>query len=248
MSDEIKKEEGEKRVFSTGAKRQASSGKGTPSLIPGDAILDIAKHFEKGAVMYGGRNWEKGLTLSSILDSLERHLQQEKMGETDEPHARALAWNAIVYLATKIRIEKGILPPELDDMPSYEVAPGLLDANRPKDMSEVVAAVPVRKGQPLQYVEPIKLTLKEMPKLEPPTVTLTDKDGVTEKLEEVDGSLELPDENIVKSKLELIDENIKLDVNHPDREFYCDVVDCFERGKPNASDGWCHRYLCPKHK
>ena len=119
MSKEIKVEQGPKREFSTGAQRQASSGKGTPSLVPGDAILDIAKHFEKGAAIYGARNWEKGLPLSSILDSLERHLQQEKMGLTTEPHARALAWNAVIYLATKIRITDGTLPADLNDMPVY---------------------------------------------------------------------------------------------------------------------------------
>ncbi len=116
MSNEIKIESGETRKFSTGARKQAAAGKGTPVLVPGDAIIDVAIHFEKGAVVHGPRNWEKGIPLSEILNSLERHLQQEKLGMTDEPHARALAWNAIVYLATKLRIERGQLPKSLDDM------------------------------------------------------------------------------------------------------------------------------------
>lgn len=120
MSDTIKVVDGPKREFSTGAESQDASGKGTPVLVPGDAILDIAKHFENGAALYGPRNWEKGIPLSEQLNSLERHLQQEKMGLTDEPHARALAWRAIVYLATKLRIEAGILPAELADMPVYD--------------------------------------------------------------------------------------------------------------------------------
>ncbi len=120
MSNEIKREAGPNREFSTGAEKQIAEGKGTPVLVPGDAILEIAKHFEGGALIYGARNWEKGIPLSEILNSLERHLQQEKMGLTDEPHARALTWNAIVYLATKIRIERGLLPKELDDMPKYK--------------------------------------------------------------------------------------------------------------------------------
>ncbi len=119
MSDEIKREEGPKREFSTGAESQNATGKGTPVLVPGDAIIDIAKHFENGAAVYGARNWEKGIPLSEQLNSLERHLQQEKMGMTDEPHARALAWRAVCYLATKLRIENGLLPAELDDMPEY---------------------------------------------------------------------------------------------------------------------------------
>ncbi len=126
-TNEIKIETGPRREFSTGAERQASSGKGTPVLVPGDAIIDIAKHFEKGAAVYGARNWEKGIPLSELLNSLERHLQQEKMGSTEEPHARALAWNALVYLATTLRIENGLLPAELDDMPTYTTLEERLD-------------------------------------------------------------------------------------------------------------------------
>lgn len=118
----IKQESGEKREFSTGAQKQAAAGKGTPSLFPGDAYLEVCKHFEDGAELHGGRNWELGIPLSKLIDSLERHIAQEKMGLTDESHARALAWNAVVYLATKIRIQNGLLPKELDDMPKYKVA------------------------------------------------------------------------------------------------------------------------------
>jgi len=112
----IRKETGEKREFSTGAKRQAAAGKGTPVLFPGDAYLEVCKHFEEGAIHYSGRNWEKGLPLSTFIDSIERHIAQEKMGLTDESHDRAIAWNGICYLATKLRIKAGILPAELDDL------------------------------------------------------------------------------------------------------------------------------------
>lgn len=112
----IKTESGKEREFNSGAKRQHAEGKGTPVLFPGDAYLEVCKHFEGGAVHYGGRNWEKGLPLSSYIDSLERHIAQEKMGLTDESHDRAIAWNAICYLATKLRIQAGILPAELADL------------------------------------------------------------------------------------------------------------------------------------
>lgn len=124
----IKKEKGKERQFGTGARKQHATGKGTPVLIPGDAMIDIAKHFEDGAVHYGARNWEKGIPLSELLNSAERHLQQIKMGLTDESHDRAFVWNAIVYLATKLRIAAGILPKELDDMPKYEkIKPELIE-------------------------------------------------------------------------------------------------------------------------
>jgi len=112
----IKIETGKEREYNTGAKKQYAEGKGMPVLFPGDAYLEVCKHFEDGAIHYGGRNWEKGIPLSSYIDSLERHIAQEKMGLTDESHDRALAWNAICYLATKLRIKAGILPQELDDL------------------------------------------------------------------------------------------------------------------------------------
>lgn len=112
----IKIESGKKREFNTGAKKQPASGKGTPVLFPSDAYLEISKHFEDGAAVYSPRNWEKGIPLSKLIDSLERHIAQEKMGLTDERHDRALAWNAVVYLATKMRIQAGILPKELADL------------------------------------------------------------------------------------------------------------------------------------
>ena len=115
----IKYEQGDKREFSTGAKRQNADSKPRPGLFPGDAYLAISQHFADGAAVYDDRNWERGLPLNSIIDSLERHIAQEKMGMTDESHDLALAWNAVVYLATKLRIKAGILPPELDDMPKY---------------------------------------------------------------------------------------------------------------------------------
>ena len=122
----IKKEQGGKRTFSTGAKRQNADKKPRPGLFPGDAYLAISQHFADGAAVYDDRNWEKGLPLNSIIDSLERHIAQEKMGLTDESHDLALAWNAVVYLATKLRIKAGLLPAELDDMPKYKEVPTVL--------------------------------------------------------------------------------------------------------------------------
>jgi hypothetical protein len=68
---------------------------------------------------YDPRNWEKGLPLCSILDSLLRHVQDELEGKIDEDHANAIAWNAHIYNHTKEMIRRGILPTELDDRPNY---------------------------------------------------------------------------------------------------------------------------------
>ena len=112
----IKQETGDKREFSTGAKKQAAEGKGTPVLIPGDGLLELAKHFEEGAKLHGANNWCLGIPLTELLNSLERHIAQFKMGLQDENHLRAIAWNAFVLLTTKTRIDAGILPKELDDV------------------------------------------------------------------------------------------------------------------------------------
>ena len=119
----IHKEEGPEREFSTGAHKQAATGKGTPVLVPADAYMEVARHFEEGAAIHGARNWEKGIPLSELLNSLERHIADEKMGKTNERHDRAIVWNALVYLATKMRIQAGILPRVLDDMPRYVALP-----------------------------------------------------------------------------------------------------------------------------
>ena len=135
----IKKEDGENREFSTGAEKQHSKGKGTPVLFPGDAYIEVCKHFEDGAEHYEARNWEQGIPLSELINSMERHIADEKMGDTSERHDRAMAWNAIAYLATKIRIQRGLLPKSLDDMPRYEQFKPAFDE---ADMQQITDALP----------------------------------------------------------------------------------------------------------
>ena len=56
-------------------------------------ILDVAKHFEAGALKYGENNWQKGLPPSCYIDSALRHYLKFKRGDDDEPHDRAFVWN-----------------------------------------------------------------------------------------------------------------------------------------------------------
>ena len=111
------KDSGARREFGTGSVRDVREGKGRFDLLPPRALLAVAQHFEDGAKKYGDRNWEKGQTLSAYYDSATRHGVKELMGMTDEPHARAAAWNWLAYLETKALIAEGLLPAELDDMP-----------------------------------------------------------------------------------------------------------------------------------
>lgn len=116
----INRVDGPRRQFATGASRQAAKGKGTPVLVCPWAYEELAKHFEAGAEIYEPRNWEKGMPLSELINSAERHLIAIKKGLTDERHDRAFAWNAFVFLGTLARIRAGILPESLNDLPKYK--------------------------------------------------------------------------------------------------------------------------------
>lgn len=119
MSEEAKplKDSGKRRVFETGAVRDVTSNKGCFHLLPPYAIYRWARHMEKGNVKYGPRNWEHGIPLSSLWDSGSRHWFEVLMGLTDEDHATAALWNIGGYIELKHRIDLGLLPKSLDDMP-----------------------------------------------------------------------------------------------------------------------------------
>lgn len=74
-----------------------------------EAILEVAKQYEQGALKYGERNWEKGIPAHSYIDSAVRHYLKYKSGMVDEPHDRAFMFNLLGYLWTVTN------KPELDD-------------------------------------------------------------------------------------------------------------------------------------
>ena len=122
------KDSGKRTVSSTGALKEAKlEGKGDFSLLPVVVLRKLAEHYRKGALKYtdtqgksGNRNWERGMNLSVCIDSAMRHLCQEIEGMEDEPHAVAACWWLCAYIHYKEMIDRGILPKELDDLPSYE--------------------------------------------------------------------------------------------------------------------------------
>lgn len=87
------KDSGDRTVFPTGAIRDMHRGKGRYDLIPWEAIHELALHCEAGALKYGERNVEKGIPISSLVDSAFRHLSKYMHGMDDEPHLRAALWN-----------------------------------------------------------------------------------------------------------------------------------------------------------
>lgn len=115
MFDRVQ-DSGERQEFSTGSVRDTNKGKGRFDLIPAHALKRLAQHYENGAVKYGDRNWEKGQPLSRYMDSAIRHAYAYLGGSKDEDHLAAVAWNALAAIETEYRIEKGILPEELDNL------------------------------------------------------------------------------------------------------------------------------------
>jgi hypothetical protein len=107
---------GARSEFKTGAVRDAMSGKGTPSLIPIEALRAVSQRFEDGATKYGRDNWKKGIPLSRYVDSLYRHLWQLMEDDQAEDHGGAVIWNAMCLIQTKKWISEGKLPEELNDI------------------------------------------------------------------------------------------------------------------------------------
>lgn len=85
-------------------------GKTKFSLLPWDAVREVADVFTRGAQKYEERNWEKGLAWSRIFDSTQRHLSDWfQHGMTHDPDGTGLrnlaqaAWGCLVLLAYELR-------------------------------------------------------------------------------------------------------------------------------------------------
>lgn len=66
-----------------------------------DCLLEVSKHYEDGANKYGERNWEKGISLHSYIDSGIRHFLKYIDGADDERHDRAFVWNMLGAIWTQ---------------------------------------------------------------------------------------------------------------------------------------------------
>lgn len=105
---------GKRTEFASGAVRDMHEGKGRFDLLPMCVLLRLAQHYERGAIKYAERNWEKGIPAHSFADSAFRHLVKYLDGCTDEDHLIAAIWNLCGLAWTE---EKH---PELMDIPARE--------------------------------------------------------------------------------------------------------------------------------
>jgi hypothetical protein len=115
---------GERQQFTTGAVRDTAGDKPRIDLISPFAKRRLGEWLRKGASKYSERNWEKGMPISRVLASLERHLTAYEAGENDEDHMAAVMCNAMFVLHYEEMIQRGVLPAELDDRLGYNPCRG----------------------------------------------------------------------------------------------------------------------------
>ncbi len=108
------KDSGERTQFDTGAVRDMHQGKGRMDLLPWNAIMEVSKHCEAGALKYGEHNVDRGIPVHSLIDSGLRHTAKFIIGQTDEPHLTAAVWNLLWAL------EMTLTNPEMNDVPWVE--------------------------------------------------------------------------------------------------------------------------------
>lgn len=107
---------GRRRVFETGAQRDAGVGKGYFHCLPYVAIEALAKLYEAGAIKYGRDNWKLGIPLNCYLDAMLRHALKLAEARVDEDHAAAVMWNAAGFIWTANEVRAGRLPSHLDNI------------------------------------------------------------------------------------------------------------------------------------
>ena len=104
-----------KRIFSTGATKNVSKGKGRYDLIPCEALEALAKRFEFGVEQGHEENgYRKGIPDNVLFDSAMRHLNQARAGLKGEDHLAAVMWNVSVLIYN--RDTKNYMPLECQSL------------------------------------------------------------------------------------------------------------------------------------
>lgn len=89
----VTKDSGQREQFGSGAVRDTQEGKPRYDLIPPGPLKRHAELMARGAIKYGDSNWTKGMPVSRILASAQRHLEQYRAGDRTEDHLAAVAFN-----------------------------------------------------------------------------------------------------------------------------------------------------------
>lgn len=104
----------EMKSFASGAIREDKTGKGRHDLLPFCALNRLAKHFQKSLENHPAYNWQRGIPMSSFMDSAIRHLFMYMDGAMDEDHLCSAAWNILCAMWTEEKL------PKMQDIPSRQ--------------------------------------------------------------------------------------------------------------------------------
>lgn len=117
--DFVTKKTETKDSFVTGAVRSSSEGRGRPQDISPYAMVRFAALLERGAALYGPRNYQKGMSLCRTCGAILRHTFQYLAGDRSEDHAAAIMFNAMCLIDTEERIINDQAPKELNDIGTF---------------------------------------------------------------------------------------------------------------------------------
>lgn len=93
MTEYITRDSGARQDFTSGARRDISTGKPRYDLISLPALRRWAELMGRGADKYGSRNWELGMPASRFAESGLRHFFQYMEGDRTEDHLAAVLFN-----------------------------------------------------------------------------------------------------------------------------------------------------------
>lgn len=99
---------GKRARFKTGAQRDTTEGKGRYDLLPVLALRRLAQLYERGAIKYDARNWEKGIPVWRMFDSGIRHAEDALSGKHDEDHLAGAVWNLLGIMEYEERRKLGM--------------------------------------------------------------------------------------------------------------------------------------------
>ena len=105
-----------------------NEGKTRYDLVPTFAHEQLAKTLTVGADKYGDQNWRKGMSWSSVIASLERHLAAIKRGE-DYDLESGLLHSAHVMCNAAFLTEYYKIHPQGDDRVQNRLVYGLINMN-----------------------------------------------------------------------------------------------------------------------
>lgn len=128
VGDTVIKDSGDRRVFATGANRDRAVGKGAFNQFPYFGMERVARIFEAGGIKYTPNNWRLGMPVSEYYNSAMRHVMKAANGWNDEDHAAMGAWNLLCAMETASMCERGLLPPELNDVQNFLTPEGAAKA------------------------------------------------------------------------------------------------------------------------